>query len=186
MNKLNWIESTSTLFTWKCCGFLIKTWLKPRLFGYVQCSWLKADAGISVSSYARPERLFFSQTPSSSGSHLNTRMVYAKRCILPIETSIFPLFHPFILVESPSLRFHSPPASLPDRSQKFTGKRHAVTRCISQKINKKKKHATMSLPNLDSLRAIAFKEHFSGAPSPAQLVSMANGNLISSERGQQA
>lgn len=44
----------------------------------------------------------------------------------------------------------------------------------------------MSLPNLDSLRAITFKEHFAGAPSPAQLVSMANGNLISNKRGQQA
>lgn len=104
-----------------------------------------------------------------------------KGVFLSIETSIFSLFHPFNLVVS-LLHFHSP-ASLQDRSQKCTGQRHAVTRCISPKKNN---HATVSLPNLDSHGASTFKKHFSGAPSQAQLVSMANGNLISSKRGQQA
>lgn len=136
-------------------------------------------------AHTLPERLFFPEHPQAVLLILIHEWSMQKDVFFSIETSIFSLFHPFNLVESPSLHFHSPPASLQDRSQKCTGKRHAVTRCISPP-QKKNNHATVSLPNLDSLGAITFKEHFSGAPSPAQLVSMANGNLISSKRGQQA
>lgn len=130
-----------------------------------------------------PERLFFPEYPQAVVLILTHEWSMQKDIFFSIETSIFSLFHPFnLVVDFFAFPFSScqPPRQKPEMHWK-------KTRCHTVHIPpKKNNHATVSLPNLDSLRAITFKEHFSGAPSPAQLVSMANGNLISSKRGQQA
>lgn len=103
---------------------------------------------------------FFPNTLKQWFSSYYMNSVRKKMFSFRLKRPSSPQFHPFNLTESPSLHILFPPASLRDRSQKCTENRHAVTRCISQKIYIMPPchYPTLTLSEQSHLKSI-FQEH---------------------------